>query len=76
MALSRFMSRLAKKSLPFFKDLKQPKDFQWMVECQITLDKLKRYLRSLLLLSKLKPNEILYLYLAVSELAFGSMLVK
>lgn len=42
----------------------------------ITFDELKRYLKSSLLLSKPEPNEVLYLYLEVLTLAFGSVLVK
>lgn len=40
-AVYRFLSRSAKKSLPFFKALKQIKNFQWVKESQVTFDGLK-----------------------------------
>lgn len=76
-ALNRFLSRSIKKSLPFFKALKQPKNFQWTSEFQATFDELKRYLKSpLLLISKPKLKEVLNLYLAVSHLVVGSVLIR
>lgn len=74
--LSRFLSRSTEKSLLFFKELKQLKNFQWMFECQATFDELKRYVRSPPLFSKPKLDKVLYLYLAVSELALRLMLVR
>jgi hypothetical protein len=43
-ALSRFISRLGEKGLPFYKLLKKVDKFQWTTEAQEALDALKRFL--------------------------------
>jgi hypothetical protein len=43
-ALSRFISRLGEKGLPFYKLLKKVDKFQWTTEAQEALDVLKRFL--------------------------------
>jgi hypothetical protein len=43
-ALSRFMSRLGIRGLPFFKLLKKLDKFQWTKEAQDTFKDLKKYL--------------------------------
>jgi hypothetical protein len=43
-ALSRFISRLGKKGLPFYKLLKKVDKFQWTIEAQEALDALKKFL--------------------------------
>jgi hypothetical protein len=43
-ALSRFISRLGEKSLPFYKLLKKVDKFQWTLEAQEALDALKKFL--------------------------------
>jgi hypothetical protein len=73
-ALNRFMSQLTNKCLPFFKTLK--KAFIWTDECQQTFEELKRYLTKPLLLSPSKQGEELYLYLAVSQSAVSSTLIR
>lgn len=75
-ALNRFVSRLAKHYLPFFKTLKQPKDFQWTKECQKAFEELKDYIGSAPLLSKSESGEELYLCLVVSLLAISAILVQ
>ncbi|GAV70966.1 RVT_3 domain-containing protein, partial [Cephalotus follicularis] len=51
-ALSRFVSKSAEKCLPFFKILRDPKEFSWSDDCQAAFDKLKEYLASPPLISK------------------------
>ena len=60
--------------MPFFKVLK--KAFQWTDECEETLAKLKEYLMKPPLLSPSVMGEKLYLYLAVSNTAVSSTLIK
>ena len=60
--------------MPFFKVLK--KAFQWTDECEETLTKLKEYLTKPPLLSPLVMGEKLYLYLAVSNTAVISTLIR
>ncbi|GKV40125.1 hypothetical protein SLEP1_g47794 [Rubroshorea leprosula] len=66
-ALHRFVARSAERCLPFFKALREPKNFQWTNECQQAFDELKRYLASAPLLSKPVEGECLYLYLGVLQ---------
>jgi hypothetical protein len=43
-ALSRFISRLGEKGLPFYKLLKKVDNFQWTIEAQEALEALKKFL--------------------------------
>ncbi|KAL2234291.1 UNVERIFIED_CONTAM: Retrovirus-related Pol polyprotein from transposon [Sesamum indicum] len=75
-SLNRFISKSADRNLPFFKVLRKPKDFQWSKECEDAFNQLKSYLRTPPLLANPRPGDILYLYLAVSEHAVSSVLVR
>ena len=75
-ALSRFISRLSDKSHAFFGTVKNPKDFQWTGKCESALQELKSYLTTPPLLSKPLLSEVVLLYLAVSEHAVSSVLVR
>ncbi|GLT29657.1 hypothetical protein SLA2020_045080 [Shorea laevis] len=74
--LHRFISKSAEKCLPFFKALREPKNFQWTSECQQAFDELKQYLASAPLLSKPVEGESLYLYLGVTDEAVSSVLLR
>ncbi|KAL0381941.1 UNVERIFIED_CONTAM: Polyprotein P3 [Sesamum latifolium] len=65
-ALSRFISKSAEKSLPFFKTLRKAKTFEWGTPCQLAFEELKAYLSRLPLLVKPSPGDTLYLYLSVT----------
>ena len=73
-ALNRFVSRATNKCMPFFKVLK--KAFQWNDECEEALAKLKEYLTKPPLLSPSVMGEKLFLYLAVSNTAVSSTLIR
>ncbi|KAL2241094.1 UNVERIFIED_CONTAM: Retrovirus-related Pol polyprotein from transposon [Sesamum indicum] len=75
-SLSRFISRSADRSLPFFKALRKPKSFTWTPECEQALQELKEYLTKPPLLANPKEGEPLFLYLGVSENAVSSVLVR
>nr|XP_009759048.1 PREDICTED: uncharacterized protein LOC104211652 [Nicotiana sylvestris] len=75
-ALGRFISRSSDKSHHFFALLKRKKNFEWTLECQHTLEELKRYLSSPPLLHTPKEDETLYLYLVVSEITVNGVLVR
>ncbi|KAL2248189.1 UNVERIFIED_CONTAM: Retrovirus-related Pol polyprotein from transposon [Sesamum indicum] len=75
-SLSRFISRSADRSLPFFKALRKPKSFAWTPECEQALQELKEYLTKPPLLANPKSGETLFLYLGVSENAVSSVLVR
>ncbi|KAL0427342.1 UNVERIFIED_CONTAM: hypothetical protein Slati_2909000 [Sesamum latifolium] len=74
--LARFISKSADKNLPFFKMLRKAKDFQRTSKCGQTLNDLKQYLTIPELLANPKVGETLYLYLAVSDDAVSSVLVR
>ncbi|KAL0278040.1 UNVERIFIED_CONTAM: Retrovirus-related Pol polyprotein from transposon, partial [Sesamum radiatum] len=75
-ALSRFISKSAEKSLPFFKTLRKAKTFEWGTPCQLAFEDLKASLARLSLLVKPSPGETLYLYLSVAPQAVSSTLGK
>ncbi|VFQ64914.1 unnamed protein product [Cuscuta campestris] len=75
-ALSRFLSRSAERSLPFFKVLKKANTFAWDEECRRAFKELKEYLASDIVLSKPEPGETLYLYLGISPNAVSSVLIR
>lgn len=62
--------------MPFFKALKIKGQFEWTPECKVAFEQLKTYLSSSLLLAKSVQGDRLFIYLAVSEKAVNSMLVK
>ena len=73
-ALNRFVFRAMNKCMPFFKVLK--KAFQWTNEYEEALTKLKEYLMKPPLLSPSVMGEKLYLYLAISNTAVSSALIR
>jgi dsDNA-binding SOS-regulon protein len=63
-ALSRFISRLGERTLPFFKLLRKNNPFEWTDEAQEAFENLKRYLSSPPVLVAPKEGEPLLLYIA------------
>ena len=72
--LNRFVSKATDKCLPFFKTMKQA--FQWTEECEVAFQALKEYLSKSPLLSPSVEGEDLFLYLAVSQIAVSSALIR
>ena len=75
-ALNRFISRASNRCRPFFQLLRKSSKSQWTPECDRALQELKHYLSSPSLLSTPKQGEVLYLYLAVSDHAVSSILIR
>ncbi|KAL2246834.1 UNVERIFIED_CONTAM: Retrovirus-related Pol polyprotein from transposon [Sesamum indicum] len=75
-SLNRFISRSADRNLHFFKILRKVKGFNWTEECEQAFQELKTYLRSPPLLANPREGDVLYLYLAVSDNAVSSVLIK
>ncbi|XP_073137462.1 uncharacterized protein [Henckelia pumila] len=75
-ALARFISRSADKSLPFFKALRKTKNFEWNEESEKAFQDLKAYLKQLSVLNKPTQGEALFLYLAVTPRAASSVLIR
>ncbi|GAA0145317.1 hypothetical protein LIER_05538 [Lithospermum erythrorhizon] len=76
--LSIIISRSGDHSFPFFKNIRQAskKPFEWDEECTRAFLELKEYLGSPQLLTRTEEGEDLQLYLAVSEGAVSSVLVR
>ncbi|GJR76241.1 hypothetical protein Tco_0088606 [Tanacetum coccineum] len=68
-ALSRFLSKGAKRSLPFFKVLKSftdKKNIQWTQEAAAALQEMKKFIKALPTLTTPIHGEVLMMYLAAS----------
>jgi hypothetical protein len=74
-ALSRFISRLAERALPFFRLLQKSSPFSWTEEAERAFQELKQHLVSLPILVAPEPGESLYLYIAVALEAVSMVLV-
>jgi hypothetical protein len=74
-ALSRFISRLAERVLPFFKLLRKSGPFSWTKEAEQAFQELKQHLVSLPILVAPEPGELLYLYIAAATEAVSMVLV-
>lgn len=75
-ALGRFISFSAKRCLPFYKAIKRDKTFSWDKDCQEAFDSIKKFLGSPPLLSRPEGNEELVMYLAATDEAVGSVLIR
>jgi hypothetical protein len=80
-ALSRFISRLGEKGLPFYKLLKKVDKFKWTLEAQEALDALKKFLTTPPVLkpprraTPSQPAEDLMLYISCTTHVVSTMLV-
>ena len=73
-ALSRFVSKASDKCQPFFQVLK--KAFQWDARCKKAFTALKTYLSSPPVLVIPSEEELLTLYLAISDFSTNAALVR
>ena len=76
MALNRFISRSAERSLPFLKTLHGAKDFAWGPEQAAAFASLKQYLTELAVLTSPDSSLPLLLYVAASPHAVSAALVQ
>ncbi|GJW91500.1 reverse transcriptase domain-containing protein [Tanacetum coccineum] len=77
-ALSRFLSKGAEKSIPFFKALKSCTDkkiIQWMKEAEEAFQKMKKFMEILPTLTALIKGEVLVMYLAASTKSISVVLL-
>ncbi|XP_071694599.1 uncharacterized protein [Rutidosis leptorrhynchoides] len=77
-ALTRFLSRAADRSLPFFHTLKgclNKKDFVWKKDAEKAFQDVKAFLKELPTLMAPIPGETLMVYLATSSEAISSVLI-
>ncbi|XP_024035603.1 uncharacterized protein LOC112096410 [Citrus clementina] len=75
-ALSRFISKATDKCQPFFQVIRRGKKTEWTPECEEAFRNLKQYLQQAPLLSTPRVGDKLYLYLAISDRAVSSVLVR
>jgi hypothetical protein len=74
-ALSRFISRLGEKGLPFFKLLKASDKFTWTDEADVAFTQLKAFLTTRPILTAPQPNEVLFLYITATNRVVSMVLV-
>ena len=74
-ALSRFISQLGEKELPFFKLLKASEKFTWIEEADRAFTQLKAFLTSPPVLIAPQPNEVLLLYITTIDRVVSMVLV-
>ena len=73
--LNRFISRLSKKGLPFFKLLKKTDKFEWTEEANEAFKKLKAYLTSSPVLAPPKKYEDMMLYIEATSTVISTAIV-
>jgi hypothetical protein len=66
-ALSRFISKLGERGMPFYKLLRKADDFQWDDQAVAAFVELKQYLKSLPTLVPPKPDDVLLLYVEATD---------
>jgi hypothetical protein len=74
-ALSRFISKLGEKELPFFKLLKKPDKFVWDDEAQKAFEVLKESLTTPPIMTPPIPKETLLLYISATTNVVSTILV-
>ncbi|XP_020208360.1 uncharacterized protein LOC109793305, partial [Cajanus cajan] len=75
-SLSRFLSKVADKSLPLFQYLRKNDRFAWTKECEKAFGELKQSLTSPPILSKPQADLPLLMYLSASDSAISAVLVQ
>src|SRR4051812_12292030 len=74
-ALSRFISRLGERTLPFYKLLRKGEKFEWTEEASNAFANLKKTLSTPPILEVPKEREKLYLYIAARSSVVSTVLV-
>ena len=74
-ALSRFISRLGDRGLPFFKLLQKSNKFEWNDDASKAFQELKDFLTSPPVLTALEDGEVLLLYIAATTNVVSTVLV-
>ena len=74
-ALSRFISRLGEKGIPFFELLKASKKFEWPEEADAAFTQLKQFLTSPPVLTTPREDETLLLYIAATNRVVSTAMV-
>jgi hypothetical protein len=75
-SLNRFISKVAERSLSFFKVLRVNSIFQWGAEQQQAFEDLRNYLEEAAVMSKPSPKADLQLYIAATGTTVSAILVE
>jgi hypothetical protein len=74
-ALSRFISKLGERGMPFYKLLRKADGFQWDDQAAAAFVELKQYLKSLPTLVPPKPDDTLLLYVAATDIVVSTAII-
>ena len=74
-ALSRFISCLGEKGLPFFKLLKASECFSWSEEADIAFEQLKLFLTRPSIMTAPRPDKTLLIYIAATSRVVSTAIV-
>jgi hypothetical protein len=74
-ALSRFISKLGERGMPFYKLLRKADGIQWDDQAASAFVELKKYLISLPTLVPPKPDDMLLLYVAATNMVVSTTIV-
>jgi hypothetical protein len=74
-ALIRFISKLGEWGMPFYKLLHKADGFQWDDQAAAAFVELKQYLKSLPTLVPPKPDDVLLLYVATTDMVVNTAIV-
>jgi hypothetical protein len=72
--LSRFISKLGERGMPFYKLLRKADSFQWDDQAAAAFVELKKYLKSLPTLVPPKPEDLLLLYVAATDVVVSTVI--
>jgi hypothetical protein len=73
-ALSRFISMLGERGMPFYRLLCKVDGFQWDDQAAVTFVELKKYLKSLPTLVPPKPDDVLLLYVVSIDIVVSTVI--
>jgi hypothetical protein len=73
-ALSRFISKLGERCMPFCRLLCKADGFQWDDQATIVFVELKKYLKSLPTLVPPKPDDVMLLYVAATDAVVSTVI--
>ena len=74
-ALSRFISRMGEKALPFYQVMKKANKFEWTNKARLEFEKLKRMLTNPQVLVAPREQETLYLCIVATNRVVSTLLV-
>jgi hypothetical protein len=73
-ALNQFISKLGERGMPFYRLLCKADGFQWDDQAAAVFIELKKYLKSLPTLVPPKPDDVLLLYVAATNVVVSTVI--